>query len=104
MEAAAEKTRLDAQIAREALAAEAAAQNARVASQASADGQRMLAEAYAEGEKRRVEIYSNAPDKAAVGIALQALASKIENIQHLNITPDLLGSSLQQLLRDNAGK
>jgi len=104
MEASAEKARLDAQLAREALAAQAQAQNVRVASQASADGQRMLAEAAAEAEKRRVEIYSGAPERVALGLALQELAGKIQTIQHLNLTPDLLGASLQQLLRDNAGQ
>ena len=48
-------------------------------------------------------IWRDAPTHVLLGLAAQQLAGKIESIQHLNITPDLLGASLQQLLRDNAG-
>ncbi|HEX2326502.1 MAG TPA: band 7 protein, partial [Chloroflexota bacterium] len=62
-----------------------------------------LAEADAEAEARRVAIWREAPTHVLLGLAAQQLAGKIESIQHLNISPDLLGTSLQQLLRDNAG-
>jgi regulator of protease activity HflC (stomatin/prohibitin superfamily) len=61
-----------------------------------------LAEADAEAEARRVAIWREAPTHVLLGLAAQQLAGKIESIQHLNISPDLLGTSLQQLLRDNA--
>jgi hypothetical protein len=35
-------------------------------------------------------------------MALSQLATKLQSIGHLNITPDLLGQSLTQLLRDQA--
>ena len=58
-----------------------------------------LAEADAEAEARRVAIWREAPTHVLLGLAAQQLAGKIESIQHLNISPDLLGASLQQLLR-----
>ena len=61
-----------------------------------------LAEADAEAEARRVAIWREAPTHVLLGLAAQQLAGKIGSIQHLNISPDLLGTSLQQLLRDNA--
>lgn len=104
MEAGAEMARLDAQVRRDTLAATAAAEQLLVKSRADADARRLRDEAAAEGERRRVEIYAAAPERVALGLALQQLAGKIETIQHLNLTPDLLGASLQQLLRDQAGK
>jgi regulator of protease activity HflC (stomatin/prohibitin superfamily) len=61
-----------------------------------------LATAEAEAEARRVAVWRDAPPQVLFGLAAQQLAGKIESVQHLNIAPDLLGASLQQLLRDRA--
>ena len=48
----------------------------------------------------RVTIYGEASGRVALGLALKEAASNIESIQRLNVTPDLLGSTFQQFLRN----
>jgi regulator of protease activity HflC (stomatin/prohibitin superfamily) len=54
-------------------------------------------------EKSRIAMYEAHPG-VAYGLAAQALAGKIQTIQHLNLTPDLLGAAFGQMLRDQAGR
>jgi regulator of protease activity HflC (stomatin/prohibitin superfamily) len=80
------------------------ASNRRLEVESEAAAERTLAEARAEGEARRVEVWSHAPNRVVMGLALQELARNIQQIQHLNLTPDLLGQALQQFVTDQAGK
>jgi hypothetical protein len=61
-----------------------------------------MAAAEAEADAKRVEVWERAPGKVLLGLALQQLAGKIENVQHLNLTPDIIGDALRQFLRDSA--
>jgi regulator of protease activity HflC (stomatin/prohibitin superfamily) len=79
---------------------EAANRTLEVESEAAA--RQRLAEAEAAAEAQRVAVWRDAPPQVLFGLAAQQLAGKIESIQHLNVAPDLLGASLQQLLRDQA--
>jgi regulator of protease activity HflC (stomatin/prohibitin superfamily) len=101
-EAESEKQRVVAQGERETLAAEAAAAAARLKADADAYTNQSYYRELAAHEAARVELYRNAPQHVLLGLALQNAASKIESINHLNLTPDLLGASLQQFLRDQA--
>jgi regulator of protease activity HflC (stomatin/prohibitin superfamily) len=67
-----------------------------------ADAQRLIAAADADAEARRVSIWEAAPTRVILGMAAQQLAGKIDSINHLNLTPDMLGATLQQFLRDQA--
>jgi regulator of protease activity HflC (stomatin/prohibitin superfamily) len=80
------------------------AANRQLEVESEASAERTLAEARAEGEARRVEVWKNAPNRVVMGLALQELARNIQQIQHLNLTPDLLGQALQQFVTDQAGK
>ncbi|MBI3965041.1 MAG: band 7 protein [Chloroflexi bacterium] len=100
--AEAERIRLEAELARQELAATAYARDVLTRATGDAEVRRRLAEADAEAESRRVELWRNAPARVILGLAAQQAAGKIEKIQHLNLSPDLLGAALQQFLRDHA--
>jgi len=99
-----EKAKLQAQVERDNLAMLAYGEQTRVRAEGDAAAKRINAAAEGEAEAQRVALYAGAPSSVALGLALQQLAGKIQTIQHLNLTPDLLGASLQQLLRDQAGE
>ena len=101
--AEAEKQRVEAELLREEQTAESYGRQTRVRAKAEAKALTTKAAAEAEAEQRRVEIYTQAPRHVQLGMALQSLAANIETIQHLNVTPDMLGSVFQQMLRDESG-
>jgi regulator of protease activity HflC (stomatin/prohibitin superfamily) len=75
-----------------------------IVAEGQAQASRLLAAAAAEAEERRVELYRGAPADVALGLALQEFARHVQSIQHLNLTPDLVGAALQQFLRERAGE
>ena len=46
-----------------------------------------------------MEIYRDMPTQVLIGLAAQQMAGKLERIEHLNISPELLGPMLQQLIQ-----
>lgn len=90
-EAESEKTRAEAEAERQVLLAEAAA-----------SARRLTGEADAEAEARRVAAWKDAPARVVLGLSLGELAGKIQTIQHLNVTPDLLGDFVQRLVEEKA--
>jgi hypothetical protein len=65
-----------------------------------ADARRLTGEAEADAEARRVAVWTAAPTRVILGLAAQQFAGKIDSINHLNLSPDLLGATLQQFLQD----
>ncbi len=51
-----------------------------------------------ETDKARWETYRTVPPAVLVGLAARELAGKLKNIEHVSITPDLLGDGLLGLL------
>jgi hypothetical protein len=49
-----------------------------------------------------VSVWQAAPARVILGLAAQEFAGKIGSINHLNLTPDLLGATLQQFLHDQS--
>jgi regulator of protease activity HflC (stomatin/prohibitin superfamily) len=84
--------------------AEAAAGNVKVNAGAQADSIRMLEEARVHAERERMEIYTALPPAALMGLAARELAGKLHSIEHLNLSPDLLGSLLERVLGAQARK
>lgn len=81
--------------------AEAAAQ--KIAGDAEADRIRTVDKARTEGEKARVDVYKDLAPGVMMGLAARDFAGKLKSIEHLNITPDLLGTLLGDALsRSNA--
>ncbi|MCC7072006.1 MAG: band 7 protein [Deltaproteobacteria bacterium] len=84
--------------------AEGAAKNVKVSAEAQADSIRVLEDAKVNAEKERMDIYRDLPPAALMGLAARELAGKLQTIEHLNLSPDLLGSLLERVLGAQARK
>jgi regulator of protease activity HflC (stomatin/prohibitin superfamily) len=84
--------------------AEAHARDVRTRAQGEAEARRLLAEAEAAAERARMEIVKGVPSEVLVALALREAGQKIQSINHLNVTPDLIGQGLSQLLKKQAEK
>lgn len=69
---------------------------------AEADRIRTVEGASAEAEEKRIAIYRDLPPAVLMGLAARELAGKLDTIEHLNITPDLLASIVGEFRRDRA--
>ncbi len=77
--------------------AEAKAHRGRIGAAARADNIRLVEGAQVQAEKQRVDIYRELPTHVTLGLAAREFAEKLQSIEHLNITPDLLGPLLGDL-------
>ena len=95
--------------------AEEAAAAARIESEGSADRTRITAAASAESlhaiegervalEKERIAAYGALPPNALLALAAREFAAKIERIEHLNLSPDLLSPFLADLAAAGAAR
>ena len=69
---------------------------------AQADRIRTVEAAKAEAEAAHIAIYRNLPPAVLLGLAAQTLAGKLETIEHVNITPDLLAAVLGEFRKPAA--
>lgn len=60
---------------------------------------RLVEGARAEAEARRVAVYRDLPPATLLGLAARELAGKLETIEHVNVTPDLLASLMGEVRR-----
>lgn len=79
--------------------AEAEATRNRLAANARADGIRLVELAQAEGERARMDVVRDLPQSVLLGLAARELAGKLKHIDHLNVTPELLGPLMANLLQ-----
>jgi regulator of protease activity HflC (stomatin/prohibitin superfamily) len=77
--------------------AEAAAK--KIGAEAEADRIRTVEQARADMERARVSIYSDLPAQTLLSLAAREFAGKLQTIEHLNITPDVLQSLLGETLK-----
>lgn len=70
--------------------------------EASAEAERIrtVESAKAEAEQARMSIYRDLPPSVMLGLAARELAGKLDTIEHLNVTPDLLATVLGEFRRD----
>ncbi|HEX6902809.1 MAG TPA: SPFH domain-containing protein [Thermoanaerobaculia bacterium] len=101
-DAEAEKARVEAEAERRVLLAESMAQETRVIADAEASALRLKGEAEADAEARRVAAWKEAPAHVVLGLSLGEVAGKIGTIQHLNVTPDLLGDFVRRMVEEKA--
>lgn len=101
-EAKRQKFSAEAEAERKAISADGIAQEVRIRAEGEAEARRLLLEVDTENEARRVDLWKEAPSSVILGLAAQQFAQKVEQIEHLNLTPDLLGEVLQRLLLDRA--
>lgn len=71
---------------------EAAAARTRLDSETRADSIVKVEAARIDAERERMEIYKDLEPKVMLGLAAREFASKLQKVEHLNLTPDLLGS------------
>jgi regulator of protease activity HflC (stomatin/prohibitin superfamily) len=84
--------------------AEGAARNVKLNAAAQAESIKVLEEARVNAESERMDIYRDLPPAALMGLAARELAGKLQTIQHLNLSPDMLGSLLERVLGAQARK
>ncbi|MCP3902041.1 MAG: band 7 protein [Planctomycetes bacterium] len=84
------------------IASEGAALRREIRSTAKAAGIRTVEEAQVAAERDRMAIYREFPADRLLGLAARALAGKLERIEHLNLTPDLLAPLLTNLVGASA--
>jgi hypothetical protein len=82
---------------------DAAAARVLVEAKAAAERVRVVDFAKVEAEKARVDVYRDLPAQVLMGLAAQELAGKLQAIEHLNITPDMLGPALVKFLEGQGG-
>ena len=75
----------------------AEADTIRIEGRAQAEKLEAIGLAEAAGEKERMAAYETLPAGVVFALALQELAGKLQKIEHLNITPDVLQTSLGDL-------
>lgn len=88
----------------EAIEVEARAKNQLLTAQSEADSIRLREAAEVEAERERVQIYENLPAQVLMGLAAKELAQKLHSIEHLTISPDMIGSLLQRVLTAKANE
>jgi regulator of protease activity HflC (stomatin/prohibitin superfamily) len=95
---------VEARVDRDTLATRGKADMMQMMADAEAETKRKLLDVEVEAEARKVEVWKAAPPAVTFGLAAQRFADKVDVIEHLNLTPDLLGDALKRLLLDRSGK
>lgn len=93
-----EKRRISESAEAKKIAAQAEAERNRISAEARSEGIRLVEGAKVEGERERMEIYRDLPVSVTMGLAAREMAGKLQKIEHLNLSPDLLGPSLLNLM------
>lgn len=71
-----------------------------VAAGAEAERIRTVESARSDTEQARMAIYRDLPASVMLGLAARELAGKLDTIEHLNVTPDLLATLLGEFRRE----
>lgn len=98
--AAAERTRIESEVAMQATVAEGYARDVRAKAQGEADARRAMGEAEAAAELARANAWRGVPSEVLLGLAAQALAAKLQTIEHVTITPDTLSEMIGKMVRN----
>jgi hypothetical protein len=80
------------------IGAEADAERTGIGARAQAGSIEAVEQAKVKAEQDRMEIYRDFPTERLLGLAAQRLAGKLQKIEHLNVTPDLLSGLLANLV------
>jgi regulator of protease activity HflC (stomatin/prohibitin superfamily) len=78
--------------------AEASAERRRINDIASAKGTEVIEAAKNTAERDRISIYEELSPDIVMALAMRELAGNLPDIEHLNLSPDLLGPALQRLM------
>jgi regulator of protease activity HflC (stomatin/prohibitin superfamily) len=78
------------------------AQNAKTQAEAQGESIRLVEGARLLAERERMDIYKALPPSVMMGLAARELAGKLSRIEHLNLSPEVLGPLLQRVLAAQA--
>lgn len=92
-----ERQRMEEEAQAKRIEAVAKAERLQVTADAQAGQIRVVEGAKAEAEKAHLDAYRELPTEVFIGLAVQELAAKLQ-VEHLNITPELLGPALHRIL------
>lgn len=81
---------------------EAQAETTRVNAAARADTIKQVEAAKVDAERDRMDVYRDLPTPVIMGLAAQELAGKLQKIEHLNLSPEMFGPLLQNLMTAGA--
>lgn len=81
----------------------AAAERTRLEGLAEAETLRAIGEAKAQGEQKRLDAYRELPQTAVFALAIQELAGQLK-IEHLTVTPDMLGAVFDKVAQLRTAK
>ena len=80
------------------IAADGKAEIRKIAAEADAEAIRLVQSERNAAESDRIAVYRDLAPAVLMGLAAREFAGKIETIEHLNLTPDLLGTLFSDLL------
>ena len=80
------------------IASEAGAARSRLEAEAEADRIRSVEGASLALERERMDVYAALPPPVLLGLAARALAENLDHIDHVHVSPDLLGPLLGRLV------
>lgn len=75
------------------------AEAAHIAAVSQAESLALLETAKNDAEKTRMAIYRDLPTAALFGLAANELAGKLQTIEHVTLTPDMIGDFVQKVLQ-----
>jgi regulator of protease activity HflC (stomatin/prohibitin superfamily) len=99
-----EKRRAREEAEAENISAMAKARRIKLESAANADSITMVEAAQNKAEKDKMEIFKDMPVSVLYALAVQALASNLPSIEHLNLSPDVIGPMLANFLTASTKK
>ena len=86
------------------IAAEAHARDWLKRAMGESDARKLWDAVESEKEAARIALWKDTPQRVAAAFAMQTAASKLDKVNHLNITPDMLRTLLEELAAERAGK
>lgn len=97
-EAEARAAQVQAEVERDAIAAEGEARDLRTKAAGRADARQLVNDVALAFETRRIEAWRDAPAHVGHVMVLEKLAENLPSVEHLSVTPDMLGDLLQKIL------
>jgi regulator of protease activity HflC (stomatin/prohibitin superfamily) len=94
-----ERRRTEEQVAAKKLEVTAAAERTHIEADAQAGSIRAVEGARLEAERGRMDVYRDLPASVMMGLAAQELAGKLTRIDHLNVSPEMFGPMLADLMK-----
>jgi regulator of protease activity HflC (stomatin/prohibitin superfamily) len=80
------------------ITAEGIARTRKIGAAAEADAIRLVERERNAAESERIDVYRDLAPAVLLGLAAREFAGKVQSIEHLNLTPDLLSTTLTDLL------